>query len=187
MKKLFLVLCVALIGMGSAFAQKGEQRVGLNLNYGTEISNVGLGAKYQYGITDAIRLEGSFDYFFKKDGASMWDINVNAHYLFPFAEKFAVYPLVGLTYANCKVSGGWSNDAFSSEEIQDMIDAGIIEDASEVAGESESAHESKFGVNLGAGVQYAINDRWGVNFEVKYQLISDFDQAVFGIGATYKF
>ena len=106
------MLCVALISVG-AFAQKGEQRVGLNLNYGTEISNVGLGAKYQYGITDAIRLEGSFDYFFKKDGASMWDINVNAHYLFPFAKKFAVYPLVGLTYANCKVTGGWSNDAFS--------------------------------------------------------------------------
>ena len=99
MKKLFLMLCVALVSVG-AFAQKGEQRVGLNLNYGTEISNVGLGAKYQYGITDAIRIEGSLDYFFKKDGASMWDINVNAHYLFPFAEKFAVYPLVGLTYTN---------------------------------------------------------------------------------------
>lgn len=180
---------VAILAMGSvcAFAQKGGQRVGLNLNYGTEISNVGLGAKYQYGITDAIRLEGGFDYFFKKDGASMWDINVNAHYLFPFAEKFAVYPLVGLTYANCKVSGGWSNDAFSQEEIQDMIDAGLIEDASEVTGESSSSHESKFGVNLGAGVQYAINDKWNVNFEVKYQLISDFDQAVFGLGVAYKF
>ena len=65
MKKLFLMLCVALVSVG-AFAQKGEQRVGLNLNYGTEVANVGLGAKYQYGLTDAIRLEGGFDYFFKR-------------------------------------------------------------------------------------------------------------------------
>ena len=179
MKKLFLMLCVALVSVG-AFAQKGEQRVGLNLNYGTEISNVGLGAKYQYGITDAIRLEGGFDYFFKKDGASMWDINVNAHYLFPFAEKFAVYPLVGLTYTNWNLDYAVGFDMDSDPNTGSMW--GMDE---EIA--SGKVHESRFGVNLGAGVQYAINDRWGVNFEVKYQLISDFDQAVFGIGATYKF
>lgn len=186
MKKLFLILCVALVSVG-AFAQKGEQKVGLNLNYGTEISNVGLGAKYQYGITDAIRLEGSFDYFFKKDGASLWDINVNAHYLFPFANKFAAYPLVGLTYANCKISTDGSSDAFSSSEIQDMIDAGIIESASDLIGESSSMSEGRFGANLGAGIQYDVNDTWVINFEVKYQLISDFNQAVFGIGVAYKF
>jgi len=179
MKKLFLMLCAALVSVG-AFAQKGEQRVGLNLNYGTEISNVGLGAKYQYGITDAIRLEGSFDYFFKKDGASMWDINVNAHYLFPFAEKFAVYPLVGLTYSHWKLDGIDYGSEFEGMSPEEQEEWGITD-------LEESSSASKFGVNLGAGVQYAINDRWGVNFEVKYQLISDFDQAVFGIGATYKF
>ena len=172
------MLFVALLSVG-AFAQKGEQKIGLNLNYGTEISNMGLGAKYQYGITDAIRLEGSFDYFFKKDYLSMWDINVNAHYLFPVAEKFKVYPLVSLTYTNWKFDGEsvakdfWGDDY---DEVEDDFDEGDLDQSS-----------GKFGVNLGAGVQYDINSKWAVNFEVKYQLISDFNQAVFGLGIAYKF
>lgn len=35
MKKVFLMLFVTLLSVG-AFAQKGEQKIGLNLNYGTE-------------------------------------------------------------------------------------------------------------------------------------------------------
>lgn len=81
MKKFFLMLCVALLSVG-AFAQvKGDKSVGLNLSYGTEISNLGIGVKGQYNFTDAIRGEASFDYFLKKDGLKMWDININAHYL----------------------------------------------------------------------------------------------------------
>lgn len=182
MKKLFLVLCVALIGMGSAFAQKGEQRVGLNLNYGTEVANAGLGAKYQYGLTDAIRLEGGFDYFFKKDGASMWDININAHYLFPFADKFAAYPLVGLTYSHWKMDG-YGVDLGDTSGLGSFGDD--LDEFEEGMNSSESS--SKFGVNLGAGIQYDINDKWAANFEIKYQLIGDYGQAVFGIGAIYKF
>lgn len=173
------MLCVALVSVG-AFAQKGEQRVGLNLNYGTEIANVGLGAKYQYGLTDAIRLEGGFDYFFKKDGASMWDININAHYLFPFADKFAAYPLVGLTYTNWGLDYAVGYDMDSNSSTGNMW--GMDE---EIA--SGKVHESRFGVNLGAGIQYDITDNWAANFEIKYQLIGDFGQAVFGIGAAYKF
>lgn len=45
------------------------------------MQNIGLGVKYQYNITDAIRLEGVGNYYLKTDGFSMWDINVNGHYL----------------------------------------------------------------------------------------------------------
>lgn len=165
------------LGMSSAFAQKGEKAVGINLGYGTEISNLGIGAKFQYGITDAIRTEASFDYFLKKDFLSMWDINVNAHYLFPIAEKFKVYPLVGLTYTNWKLGGfdisyGFDDEAMSEYEGEESI------------GDSNTG---KFGVNLGAGAEYSINSNLSINFEVKYQLISDFNQAVFGLGVAYKF
>lgn len=186
MKKIFFVITLCVIALG-AHAQKGEKAVGIGLNYGTEISNLGFGAKFQYGVTDAIRTEASFDYFLKKDGASMWDINVNVHYLFPVADKFKVYPLVGLTYANSKVDMGWSNDSMSPEDIQDLIDAGIINDASEITGETSSENESRVGVNLGAGIQYDLSSKFAINFEVKYQLIKDFNQAVFGLGVAYKF
>lgn len=187
MKKLFVLMSFIALGVGSVFAQKGEKAVGVNLGYGTEISNLGIGAKFQYGITDAIRTEASFNYFLKKDGANMWDVNVNAHYLFPIADKFKVYPLVGLTYANCKVDMGWSVEGMSPEDIQDLIDAGIIEDASEVTGETSSESEGRVGVNLGTGIQYDLSSKIAINFEVKYQLIKDFNQAVFGVGIAYKF
>lgn len=51
----------------------------------------------------------------------------------------------------------------------------------------EDSNTGKFGVNLGAGVEYAISSNLSVNFELKYQLISDFNQAVFGVGVAYKF
>lgn len=65
------------------FAQQGKQAIGGNLSYGTEIESVGIGLKYQYNITDQIRIEPSMNYFFKNDGLSMFDINANIHYLFP--------------------------------------------------------------------------------------------------------
>lgn len=174
MKKLFVLMSFIALGLGSVFAQKGEKAIGVNLGYGTEISNLGIGAKFQYGITDAIRAEASFDYFLKKDFVSMWDINVNAHYLFPVADKFKIYPLVGLTYTSWKFDGG-DIDA-------DWEDLDIDEDMS-----TESSTTGKFGVNLGAGAEYSINPKLSLNFEVKYQLISDFNQALFNVGIAYKF
>lgn len=184
MRKLF-VLAIALVAcVSSSFAQKGEMGGGVNLSYGTEISNLGLGLKYQYGITDAIRLEGSFDYFLKKDGLKMWDINANVHYLFPIAEKFKIYPLVGLTYANCGVGGG---DAFSWLDYNGngKWDEGEPREDGESNGASGSS--SKFGVNLGVGAQYDITDKIAISLEAKYQIISNFNQLVIGAGVAYKF
>lgn len=177
MKKLIVLVSFIALAMGTAFAQKGDKAVGVNLGYGTEISNLGIGAKFQYGITDAIRAEASFDYFLKKDFVSMWDINVNAHYLFPVAEKFKVYPLVGLTYTNWKMDGFDISYGFDDEELGEYGDEVSV----------GSANTGKFGVNLGAGTEYSINSNLSVNFEIKYQLISDFNQAVLGVGVAYKF
>ena len=99
MKKLFLVLCIALISVG-AFAQKGEKAAGINLNFGTTASSVGLGAKFQYGITDAIRIEPSLTYYF--GGSGMFDLSANAHYLFNVAPKINVYPLAGIGFDMCR-------------------------------------------------------------------------------------
>lgn len=67
MKKLFLVLCVAFVSL-SASAQKGEHNIGAQVLYGTDASNFGIGVKYQYNITDAIRLEAVGDYYLETDG-----------------------------------------------------------------------------------------------------------------------
>lgn len=64
-EKIIIAACMALLGCGSVFAQQGKQAIGGNLSYGTEIESVGIGLKYQYNITDQIRIEPSMNYLFK--------------------------------------------------------------------------------------------------------------------------
>lgn len=156
MKKFFTLIIVAVMGYGFASAQKGEMAVGGNLLYGTEINMVGIGAKFQYGITDEIRGEASFNYYFPNKGYHMWDLNLNAHYLFDFASKFRAYPLAGLTVV-CK----------SYSKTDESV--------------------TRFGLNLGGGCEYDISSNFVLNAEFKYSIVSSIDQAVFSLGAAYKF
>ena len=77
--------------LSSTYAQKGRQAIGFGLSYGTEIESAGLGIKYQYNITNPLRIEPSFNYFFENDNVSMLDLNVNFHYLCPRIEAFFAY------------------------------------------------------------------------------------------------
>ena len=161
MKKLIVIFSMMFCIMGSAFAQKGIQVAGVSLNYGTEISSIGLGVKYQYNITNNIRLEPSITYFFENNkGVDMFDLNVNAHYLLPVQNNVRLYPLAGLTYATWRADFGHDG--------------------------AELTH-NKFGINLGGGAEFDISDELMVNFEIKYQLVSDFDQAIFSVGLAYMF
>lgn len=161
MKKILaLMICVLALGCGNAMAQKGVKAVGVNFLYGTEIEKVGVGVKLQYGVLEHLRLEGAFNYFFKKNETHMWEINVNAHYLFPLADgKLNVYPLAGPTIVNATTNvGGGLNQS-----------------------------TTKFGLNLGGGLEYNISEHFAVGFEARYSIVSKIDQAVFNLGATYRF
>ena len=103
MKKLFLTMLVVLISM-SAMAQEGKKGIGVNLLYGSKIENIGIGVKGQYYATDVIRVEANANYFMKKNDLSMWDINLNGHYLIPTGTNMAVYPLVGVGLTNWHTS-----------------------------------------------------------------------------------
>ena len=63
--------------LSGVYAQKGRQAIGFGLSYGTEIESIGLGLKYQYNITNPIRLEPSLNYFIENDNVSMLDINMS--------------------------------------------------------------------------------------------------------------
>lgn len=100
MKKIILLALAITMGMGVAMAQKGQMAAGGNILYGSEINSIGLGAKFQYGILEKLRGEAGFNYYFPNNGFHMWDLNLNAHYLFNIADKFSAYPLAGLTVVN---------------------------------------------------------------------------------------
>ena len=162
MKKLLLLVCAAVMSL-SASAQAGDKALGAQLVFGSETNSLGFGVKGQYYFTDHIRGEGSFDYFLKNKGISMWDINANVHYLFDVADKFKVYPLAGLGYTN------WSYK-------HEYAGAPVVEGS-----------DGRLAVNLGGGVEYELTKNLNVNAEAKYQIISNYNQLVPGVGVAYKF
>ena len=106
MKKWLLMVVAAVFCAWNVQAQteKGAMAAGVNLTvgFGDSYTNVGLGAKYQYNIIDNLRLEPNFNYYFKKDYLSMWDLSVNVHYLFTLYEGLNFYPLAGIGVAGGK-------------------------------------------------------------------------------------
>ncbi len=160
MKKILAIICTMMLGMGFAQAQvhQGETAAGVNLVYGSEIESLGLGARFQYGILDQLRAEVGFNGFFEHNHTSWWDVNVNAHYLLGlWNEQLYFYPLVGLNYTMTKVK----------------ID--------------HSDEENHIGMNVGAGVEYELNEHFGVNLEYRHTIVRKVDQGVIGLGINYKF
>ena len=148
----------------SASAQAGDKAVGAQLVFGSETNSIGFGVKGQYYFTDQIRGEGSFDYFLKNKGISMWDINANVHYLFDVANKIKVYPLAGLGYTN------WSYK-------YEYPGHSVIEGS-----------DGRLAINLGGGAEYELTKDLRVNAELKYQIVSNnYSQLVLGVGVAYKF
>ena len=100
MKKIMMIAAMMLMSIG-AFAQEGAMSVGAHLGYagyGDGYSPLGLGARFQYGITESIRGELDGNFWFKKNEVGLWDANVNLQYLFPVAEDIKIYPLLGVTF-----------------------------------------------------------------------------------------
>lgn len=171
MKKLLFVLtaimCLSVVSVNAQ--SKGDMAAGVNLNlgfaYGNDMttedggdfSNIGIGAKFQYNITDPIRLEAAFNKFLKKDYISMYDFMVNAHYLFGIG-NLTVYPAVGLGVLGVKTS---------------------------FMGYSASA--SEFGFNVGGGAELPISDKINLGAELKYISAAELNRLTLQFGATYKF
>ena len=190
MKKFFIFTCAALIGLCAFAQEKGDMAVGLNLGVapslenGASVTNFGIGAKFQYNVTNPIRLEGAFDYGFKNKGVDVMTIGINAHYIFNLSDKFNIYPLVGVGYAHCKATAigipdldenDWLDIAYGQTDIDDY------------GTKEESGSANKFFFNVGVGAEYAINDKISIGAEIKYQYIENFNRLPISLGVAYKF
>ena len=164
-KKAAIIAIAVTMSVAANAQTKGDMAAGGNLVLGTgdSFSNVGIGAKFQYNVTDPIRLEGSFTFFLKKDFISQWDFSVNGHYLFPVADQITVYPLVGLGIFGTKVS----------------VDLGPFGNMSTSA--------SDLCVNLGGGIDFKLTDQLILNAELKYKIVNNWNRLMLSAGVAYKF
>lgn len=183
MKKIILSLALCMAGIFAANAEAGQMAVGGNigaapcLEKGDAPTNFGLTAKFQYGLTDKIRLEADMEYWFKNKGYSVFDITANAHYLFNIADKITVYPLAGIGFAHL---GGESGDI-----VTEIINPG--DGTTTIVKTHYSNSADKFVFNIGAGAEYALTDHLSVGFELKYQYISKFSRFPIQLGVVYRF
>lgn len=161
MKKILTLVCAMMLGLGFAQAQvgQGQTAAGVNLVYGSEIESLGIGARFQYGILDQLRAEVGFNYFFQHNHISWWDVNINAHYLINLRNnQLYFYPLAGLNYTMAK----YKEDGVSEEK-------------------------NHVGLNVGAGIEFEINEHFGANLEYRHTIVRKVDQGVIGLGINYKF
>lgn len=187
MKKLLLIALMAFVGVSAqAQSEKGDMAAGINVASGIKNGeyNMGLGAKFQYNITNGLRAEASGTYYFKKDYVTMWDANVNLHYLFNITNKLQVYPVVGLAVIGASVD--WKGLEKDNPWDDDSDDSSYWEDADDDA-ESTSSSKTNVGCNLGGGVQYWVAKNIAVNLEAKYVFAKDLDRTVVQLGCVYKF
>ena len=150
------VIFMVLFALASAVAS--AQSIGVRTLFGSEIESIGIGVMGQYEFTDRVRGAVSFDAYIKNKGRSMWDFNVDGHYLFPIVDRLTVYPIGGITYIN---------DNYSKDD------------------HSSTTH--RFGINAGAGADYELTEDLSLTAETKFQLVNGFNQAVASIGIVYNF
>jgi outer membrane protein X len=172
MKKL-IILAVMLFSISlTAFAQ--NVGLGLNFGYGNEVSKPSIGAKLFYDINESFTVAPSFNYYFAdklkifgvEAKRSCWDMNADVHWNFYNQNNYKLYPFAGLSYFN----------------VQSSVEAGI---GNFDVNTSES--EGKFGFNLGFGGQMNLAENLVASAEVKYQIVSDFEQFAFSLSLIYKF
>lgn len=107
MKKIVLLVVIAVIAATTVNAQeKGQWAVGPKMNIYANTGDgavIGLGAMGRYSFTDALRIEPAIVALLE-DGCAI-DASCDVQYLFDVADRWYVYPLVGLS---ANKFGEWS-------------------------------------------------------------------------------
>lgn len=158
MRKYILMAIVAIATVFAASAEKGDVSGAAQFVYASKHSMAGLGVQVQYEPVTNFRLAPEFIYFFKDDGLSALNVNLNLHYIIPTSNSVSIYPLAGFSYGHY------------------MVDA--------IGGNVSDDH---CGANVGMGAQYQIKNRLHFFTEERFQIMKDFNQSVTVLGLKYTF
>lgn len=179
LKRAAIIAIVAVsISVSASAQEKGDMAVvgSLALGAGNDLSNFGIGAKFQYNVMNPLRLEGAFTYFLPKTWGvagiaetklSMWDLSVNANWLISLTEQLRVYPLAGIGILGSKTSssgaGEWGSYSYGGGST------------------------SEFGFNIGAGLDFNLTSKLFINVDAKYRIASSWNRLLASAGIGYRF
>lgn len=164
MKKIILCLVlVQCIAVCHVIAQ--SYSAGAGLAYGDDIKEPGINVRGYYNLAnDKICFGPEFTYFKKRTenstneeiDISLFELNLNAHYIFEVTHKLGIYPIIGLNYSQEK-------EKYTDTEEEETV--------------------KKWGMNAGLGTHYAVNK---LTIFLEYDhLFSDLNQNTFILGVFY--
>jgi|AntRauTorcE11897_2_1112592.scaffolds.fasta_scaffold02283_3 opacity protein-like surface antigen len=155
--------------------QEGDIKIGVGLAFGSGVgfasldNDLGIRVDGYYAINPNIRVGADFTFYFPKSegevDVTVWELNFNGNYIFLDEEGLILYGLAGINITGINVD-------IPSTTIGGQTFGG-------------SSSESEFGLNLGGGVEYALDfaDLFG---EIKLGgLGGDADQFVLGAGLRF--
>ena len=106
MKKILLTTLMLMAAIGVSAQNKGTMAVGPKISLYTNTGRgaiFGIGGYYRYNLTDPLRLETNLIVPCRSECSI--DLNCNVQYLFEVADKWNIFPLVGLGVNDL---GDWS-------------------------------------------------------------------------------
>ena len=157
-----------LMGATATFAEEGDKWAGINFSYGvnSKFKNFAAGAKFQYEVKQNLRLEAAANYFFKRSLGS--DYNEDGD--------------LSASQWDINLNAQYLIHVADKMNIYPIVGPSIMTYKTN----GLTSYHTRFGVNIGAGWEYELNDEIKVNFDFKYQYLKDIDRPVFAIGAAYK-
>ena len=158
MKKSFIAALLAATCFFTALAAEGDMAAGINFNYASKNSMIGLGAVFQIEPVRNFRIVPEFIYYFENKHLSDYNVNINLHYLIPTSSSTRIYPLAGFSYVNFKDSYGGT-----------------------------SVHTNRYGANVGLGFEYMINQNFRFCTEQRFHILKHWNESVTSLGLKYAF
>ena len=165
--KLLIAVTLLLFAFSSSYAQLS---LGGGLGFGTDITSIGITIKGNYPFIEEWEGSGSFTYFIPKNESqylniSLWEFNVDAHYILNSTEKYTFYPLAGLSLTGVT----FDYDNLSSNPFFTTVDRTV----------------TQVGLNIGAGGTLLFSESLSGYAEVKY-VIGGFGQLVANVGVLFQ-
>lgn len=168
LKRLYATLVLGLMGLCLLPGiNAAEKAVGVRVGYSTRNECPLAGLSFQYSFSKHFRLAPAADYMFRHHGVDAFIFNINTQY--PFAltanDRWRVYPIAGISYCN------WNRHVSDAENT----------------GKDVSLHTTRFGANLGVGLEYFCTPTLKLSVEGKYNMVKSYSAGMFNLGIAYVF
>ncbi|MCM1293387.1 MAG: hypothetical protein NC111_06045 [Bacteroides sp.] len=161
--KAFFLIAIAILSSTTAFAEspnsfKGQKSVGLRGGFTTRNTTASAGLYFSYRFTEHFRFAPKIDYAFRHKDVDAFSFNFDAE--MPIALDAATnrvnfYPIAGLNYTT------------ATSHAAKMVAQRAAVDTSD----DSSQRYNRFGLNLGAGIEYFASPTLRLAFEAKCQLL----------------